>query len=147
MAARGRGLAAGAVGGLLGGALFALVTRSDSIARWLGVLAVGLLLGILFELAFGRWASRSLWTAIGFGLLWGALAWALICYLALGQRGDTAMTSLGGAIAAGAVLGIAYGIGRRSPAGGSLEGPTDIVHPGSAQIDPSQELPPPDRRI
>jgi hypothetical protein len=123
---------AGVVGGIAGGLLFGLVLfvfgQLDLVGRMIGndklsvevtvLLATSAVVGAVFGAALGQWISRQMVSAIGVGLLFGGLLWALttlvLAPLRLGTQlfsfdNDT-MLSLAGHAAFGVIIGVVYAV-------------------------------------
>ena len=123
---------AGVVGGLAGGLVFGLILlvfgQLDLVGRMIGndtlsvqatvFLAASAVAGAVFGAALGQWVSRQMVSAIGVGVLFGALLWALttlvLAPLRLGTKlfsfdNDT-MLSLAGHVAFGVILGVVYAV-------------------------------------
>lgn len=115
---------AGAVGGLVGGVLLALVIQiaglihtagrvvglEGAAAGWATLVVVGLLLGVLYALVLGR-LKHSWGTGLAYGAVYGVVWWVLgtliILPLAVGQ----AVFTVGAATAANFVGYMLLGIG------------------------------------
>jgi hypothetical protein len=123
---------AGVVGGLAGavviGGIFHLLgvmTRladlgegRSYVVAWVLVFVAYGFAGGLFGVLFGRWISRQIVSAVGIGLVFGTLLWAVVGLvlipLLLGKSvfaiNDEAMLSLGAHVAFGIVLAMVYAV-------------------------------------
>lgn len=122
---------AGVVGGLAGGvALGAVLMVMDELAsigelagsttlagQWLVLLTICLVAGGLFGGVLGGWVSRQIVPAIGIGLLWGGLWWAVLPLVVLplrtgGKVGDVdgSMVELFAYAGFGVITGIVYAV-------------------------------------
>jgi len=117
----------GAVGGLAGGVLFALVLHltgwidtaglivgiEGSLAGWTTIVVVGLLLGVLYAYVLGRrphtWATGSVYGLV-YGAFWWVLGTLIILPLAVGQPlftvGSPTPTNLIGFLLLGLTIGL-----------------------------------------
>jgi hypothetical protein len=124
-------IGAGVVGGLAGGVVLGAVlqvmgdiktigslvgTRSYTSA-WLFLLALCATAGGLYGGLFGRWISRQLVSAIGVGVLYGAIGWVILQLVVIPLKADTRLfaiddetITLGAYVAFGVALGIVYAV-------------------------------------
>ncbi len=122
-------IGAGVVGGLAGGVVLGavllvmdemtaignLVGSSTTRGAWLVLGAICLVAGGVFGALFGTWISRQLISAIGIGLLYGGIWWAILPLLVLPLRNggklfdiDGTMVELGAYAAFGIVCAVIY---------------------------------------
>jgi ABC-type xylose transport system permease subunit len=121
----GAGIVGGLAGGVVLGAILAVMGELTAVGKlagsattsgsWLVLLAICLVAGGLYGGLFGTRVSRQPIPAIGIGLLYGGLWWALLPLLLLPLRNggrlfdiDNSMVELGAYAAFGVITGIIY---------------------------------------
>lgn len=125
---------AGIAGGILGAAIFGAVLQADdsitmlgglvnwetTYIAWMVHLAIGALLGLVYSITIG-WAAGGLVSGLVSGLIYGVTAWAVGWLLILPtlleeptfEVNEQALTSLGGHLAYGLVLGVILALALR----------------------------------